>query len=135
MDSQPSGMDREQGSVLLPKFDAQGLMAAVVLDSVTRDVLVVAFMNEEALGLTRETGIAHFWSRSRQEIWKKGETSGHILTVKDMLIDCDQDAVVLLAEPAGPTCHTGVQSCFYRKLESGGEGGAAFSDTLVKVKT
>lgn len=133
MESQSTRLDREQGSVLLPKFDAQGLMSAVVLDSVNRDVLMIAFMDEEALRLTRETGCAHFWSRSRQKIWMKGETSGHVLKVCEMLFDCDQDAVVLLAEPAGPTCHTGVRSCFYRKLESGDAKGEAFSDVLVKV--
>ncbi len=135
MDSQISGVDRETGSALLPKFDAQGLLSAVVVDSATRDVLMVAFMDQEALRLTRETGQAHFWSRSRRSIWLKGETSGNVLTVKEMLVDCDQDAVVLVAEPAGPTCHTGEQSCFYRKLETAGADGQSFSDALVRVKT
>ena len=135
MDSQSSSLEREQGNALLPKFDSQGLISAVALDSESRDVLMVAFMDAEALGLTRETGKAHFWSRSRGKIWMKGESSGHVLNVQEMLIDCDQDAIVLIVEPAGPTCHTGVQSCFYRKLEAGGEGGAYFSDALVKVRT
>ncbi|MEP0191041.1 MAG: phosphoribosyl-AMP cyclohydrolase [Erythrobacter sp.] len=135
MDSQSSRLEREQGNVLLPKYDSQGLICAVALDSATRDVLMVAFMDAEALRLTRETGQAHFWSRSRGRIWMKGESSGHVLSVQEMLIDCDQDAIVLVVEPAGPTCHTGVRSCFYRKLDLSGEGGVGFSDALVKVST
>src|SRR3546814_2117727 len=79
-------------------------------------VLMVAHMNAQALALTRETGIAHFWSRSRASLWKKGETSGHILNVTEMRIDCDQDAIWVRAEPAGPACHTGETSCFYRRI-------------------
>jgi phosphoribosyl-AMP cyclohydrolase len=77
---------------------------------------MVAHMNAQALALTRETGIAHFWSRSRASLWKKGETSGHILNVTEMRIDCDQDAIWVRAEPAGPACHTGETSCFYRRI-------------------
>ena len=114
-----STQEREHGSVLAPKYDASGLISAVVADSSTKDVLVVAFMNEEALRKTIETGRVHFWSRSRQSLWMKGETSGNILKVVDILIDCDQDALVIYAEPHGPTCHTGEASCFYRKIEIG----------------
>ena len=112
-------VDRETGSRFLPKFDSNGLLSAVVLDAASRAVLMVAFMDAEALAATQETGIAHFHSRSRGKLWKKGETSGNVLKVSDILVDCDQDALVLLCEPAGPTCHTGATSCFYRKLEAG----------------
>ncbi|QZD88467.1 phosphoribosyl-AMP cyclohydrolase [Qipengyuania psychrotolerans] len=112
-------VDRETGSRFLPKFDSNGLLSAVVLDASSRVVLMVAFMDAEALAATQETGIAHFHSRSRGKLWKKGETSGNVLKVCDILVDCDQDALVLLCEPAGPACHTGATSCFYRKLEAG----------------
>jgi len=111
--------DPETGTTLQPKFDSAGLLSTVVTDVDSADVLMVAFMNEEALGLTQETGIAHFYSRSRQTLWKKGETSGNILTVQEMRIDCDQDAVWIKATPAGPTCHTGQTSCFYRRIDNG----------------
>lgn len=104
----------------MPKFDDRGLLTAVVTESSSCEVLMVAFMNEEALALTQETGVAHFWSRSRQALWKKGETSGNTLQVDEVLVDCDQDALVLRCTPAGPTCHTGAVSCFYRKLEDDG---------------
>lgn len=111
---------RESGAILDPKYDARGLVTAVVTDHLSGEVLMVAHMNAEAIGLTRETGIAHFWSRSRGRIWKKGETSGHILTVIEMRIDCDQDAIWMRAQPAGPACHTGETSCFYRRVTPGG---------------
>lgn len=100
----------------MPKFDAAGLLTAVVQDSATGEVLMLAFMDEEALSATRKTGIAHFHSRSRGKLWMKGETSGNVLNVVEILVDCDQDALVLKAQPAGPACHTGARSCFYRKL-------------------
>ena len=81
------------------------------------DVLMVAFMDAEALEKTRETGLAHFYSRSRGRLWMKGETSGHVLQVQEILVDCDQDALVIKAIPAGPACHTGAPSCFYRRLD------------------
>lgn len=109
--------DREQGIAFLPRFDAQGLLTAVVVDATTHIVLMVAFMDAEALAMTRETGLAHFHSRSRGRLWLKGETSGHYLKVEEMLVDCDQDALVLQVHAAGPACHTGATSCFYRKLE------------------
>ena len=116
-----SGLDgadeREAGSVLMPKFDTSGLITAVVVDHATKEVLMVAHVNEEALAATEATRIAHFWSRSRQELWKKGETSGNLLHVEDILIDCDQDALVMRVRPDGPACHTGEISCFYRRIE------------------
>lgn len=108
---------REQGDAFLPKFDAAGLLTAVAQDAATGEVLMVAFMDREALEATRETGFAHFHSRSRGRLWKKGESSGHVLAVESILVDCDQDALVLKVRPAGPACHTGERSCFYRKLD------------------
>lgn len=99
-----------------PKFDGQGLLSAVVVDARTRAVLMVAFMDAQALDATRTSGFAHFHSRSRGKLWKKGETSGHTLSVQRILVDCDQDAVVLECVPAGPTCHTGATACFFREL-------------------
>lgn len=101
----------------MPRFDAAGLLTAVVVDAASGAVLMVGFMDAEALAKTRETGFAHFFSRSRRRLWKKGETSGHTLKIEDTLVDCDQDALVLRAVPAGPTCHTGAASCFYRRLD------------------
>lgn len=122
--------EREKGAVFAPKFDAAGLLTAVVVDASDNTVLVVAHMNREALEATLASGRVHFWSRSRKALWLKGETSGHFLEVDEVLVDCDQDALVIRAKPAGPTCHTGAQSCFYRRVEAG-EGGPV----LVKVKT
>ena len=115
--AEPTAEEREQGSEFLPKFDAKGLLTTVVLDSLSEQVLMVAFMDAEALAKTRETGRAHFHSRSRGKLWLKGESSGNYLNVEEILVDCDQDALVLRARPDGPTCHTGERSCFYRKLE------------------
>jgi phosphoribosyl-AMP cyclohydrolase len=106
-------MDAE---ILSPKYDDRGLVPAIVQDANTGQVLMLAWMNAEALELTRKTGLAHFWSRSRQELWRKGATSGNILQVIEVRIDCDQDAILIVAIPAGPTCHTGNTSCFYRKV-------------------
>lgn len=100
-----------------PKFDAQGLLAAVVTDVRSGDVLMVAYMDADALEATRRTGLAHFHSRSRGQLWQKGETSGNVLAVEEILVDCDQDALVLRCRPAGPTCHTGAGSCFFQRLE------------------
>lgn len=108
---------REQGTRFAPKFDSNGLLSAVVVDAATKNVLVVAFMNAEALAATRTTGMVHFWSRSREALWMKGETSGNKLQVERIFVDCDQDALVIHATPAGPTCHTGARTCFYRELE------------------
>ncbi|MBA3055137.1 MAG: phosphoribosyl-AMP cyclohydrolase [Sphingomonadales bacterium] len=108
---------RERGTEFMPKFDAGGLLTAVVVDETSGAVLMVAFMDAAALAATRETGLAHFHSRSRGRLWMKGESSGHVLKVSEILVDCDQDALVLKAAPAGPTCHTGAPSCFYRRLD------------------
>ncbi len=99
------------------KFDEQGLIPAVVQDIHTQEVLMVAWMNPEALEKTQTTGQAHFWSRSRKTLWRKGETSGNILSVYEIRLDCDADTLLLLVTPAGPACHTGERSCFYRVLE------------------
>lgn len=101
------------------KYDERGLIVAVVQDAATRDVLMVAYMDAEALRLTRATGEAHFWSRSRQALWHKGATSGNVQSVREIRYDCDGDALLLLVEPAGPACHTGEISCFYRPLPVG----------------
>ena len=112
--------EREQGDAFLPKFDSAGLMTAVAQDSANGQVLMVAYMDREALDATRATGFAHFHSRSRGRLWKKGESSGHVLAVDAILVDCDQDALVLKVRPAGPACHTGAVGCFYRALEGDG---------------
>ncbi len=104
---------------LNPKYDANGLITAVVTHAESGALLMVAHMNAEALSLTLETRVAHFWSRSRQLLWKKGETSGNLLHVETVRIDCDQDAVWLVCTPAGPTCHTGADSCFFRTIDNG----------------
>ncbi len=116
-----SNQDREQGGLLDLRFDAAGLITAVVTDHVSGDVLMVAHMNQEALSATMASGEATFFSRSRGRLWKKGETSGNIMRVIEVRIDCDQDAVWLRCEPAGPACHTGESSCFYRRIEHDGE--------------
>ncbi len=111
--------DRESGSVLNPKYDSNDLVTAVITDDSCGDVLMVAHMNQEALALTMDSDIVHFFSRSRQQLWKKGESSGNTLRVVEMRIDCDQDALWIKAVPAGPVCHTGAQNCFYRKVVDG----------------
>jgi phosphoribosyl-AMP cyclohydrolase len=98
------------------KFDDQGLIPAVVQDAETLQVLMVAWMNAEALRLTRASGEAHFWSRSRRSLWRKGATSGNVQRVRAIRYDCDGDTLLLLVDPAGPACHTGAVSCFYRTL-------------------
>ncbi len=110
--------DIESGDVFQPKFDAGGLIPAIVTDATSGAVLMFAFMNDAALRLTLETGIAHFWSRSRNKLWKKGEESGNLLKVTEVRTDCDQDVVWVKASVAGDgvACHTGAVSCFYRKL-------------------
>ena len=108
----------ERGDVFQPKFGPDGLIPAIVTDADTGDVLMFAWMNAEALALTVETGLAHFWTRSRQRIWKKGEESGNLLRVREIRTDCDQDVLWLKAhvEGNGVACHTGARSCFYRAL-------------------
>ncbi len=109
--------DRETGLALDPKYDAAGLVTAVATHGDSGAVLMVAHMNAEALAATLATGEAHFWSRSPGRLWKKGETSGHVLKVREVRIDCDQDALWLIVDPNGPACHTGEASCFYRRIE------------------
>lgn len=98
-------------------FDEKELIPAVVQHAASKEVLMVAWMDEEALRKTEKTGEAHFWSRSRREIWHKGATSGNIQRVQEIRVDCDADTLLLLVEPAGPACHTGQNSCFHRRLE------------------
>ena len=105
------------GAAFAPKFDDKGLLSAVVVDAESHHVLMVAFMDRAALDATLATGKAHFHSRSRNALWMTGESSGNVLTVKEILVDCDQDALVLRCVPAGPTCHTGATSCFFRTLD------------------
>jgi phosphoribosyl-AMP cyclohydrolase len=109
----------EEGSLFMPKFDTAGLITAVTVDAVTNEVLMVAHMNEEALRRTIESGEAWYWSRSRGELWHKGDTSGQIQSVVDIRVDCDQDCLLLRVNVAGDggCCHTGRRACFYRKIE------------------
>jgi phosphoribosyl-AMP cyclohydrolase len=100
------------------QWDANGLVPAIVQDHETKQVLMMAYMNAESLAKTLETGTAHFWSRRRQRLWMKGETSGHIQRVREIRYDCDGDTLLLLVDPQGPACHTGQVSCFYRSLGS-----------------
>ncbi len=99
------------------KFNKDGLIPAIIQDFETKEVLMLAYMNEEALRRTKESGRTWFWSRSRQEYWCKGETSGHKQFVKEMKYDCDADTLLILVEQIGAACHTGNRSCFYRTLE------------------
>jgi phosphoribosyl-ATP pyrophosphohydrolase/phosphoribosyl-AMP cyclohydrolase len=98
-------------------FDANGLIPAIIQDTLTGRVLMLGWMNEESLRRTRESGEVWFWSRSRQELWHKGATSGNVLRVRELRADCDADALLVRAEPAGPTCHTGRESCFWQGLD------------------
>lgn len=117
---------REHGTAFMPRFDSAGLLSAVVQHATTGEVLMVAFMDAEAIAATKATGLAHFHSRSRGRLWKKGESSGDVLKVVELRVDCDQDALLIRALPAGPTCHTGARSCFYRVLDG---------DALAPVRT
>ena len=107
----------DTSTALDPAWDAAGLVTAVVTARGTGELLMVAHMDRAALAATQASGEAHFWSRSRRRLWKKGETSGNVLHIVEMRIDCDQDAVQLIVEAAGPACHTGATSCFYRRIE------------------
>ena len=118
--SNHNAIERESGTRFMPRFDDKGLLTAIAVDSVTSQILMVAFMNAEALAKTRETGLATFWSRSRESLWCKGETSGHYLKLQEIRVDCDQDALVLIVTPQGPACHTGAPSCFYRRVTDTG---------------
>ncbi len=120
-----SKAELEEGLNLTPKFDSNGLITVVTTDHVTGDVLMVAHMNAEALSRSLETGQAWYWSRSRQKLWLKGETSGHTQRLLEMRIDCDQDAIWIKVEQTGPACHTERRSCFYRQIPFGGANNAA----------
>ena len=117
----PDTLALERGALLAPRFDAQGLIAAVATHAQTGEVLMLAWMDSQALKATLDTGQAHYFSRSRQTLWRKGETSGQTQTVTEIRVDCDQDAVWLKVLPAGDggACHVGFRSCFYRVVESG----------------
>jgi phosphoribosyl-AMP cyclohydrolase len=119
-DAAPVGI--EESDRFTPRFDENGLIPCIAIDAANGDVLMMAWMNEEALRLTLETGFAHYWSRSRQRIWKKGETSGALQRVVEVLTDCDQDVVLVRAEigERAGTCHTGRTTCFYRSIPLGG---------------
>jgi phosphoribosyl-AMP cyclohydrolase len=122
----PSTHDIEEGLALTPKFDADGLVTAVVTDAKSGDVLMVAHMNEEALRKTIASGEAWYYSRSRRALWKKGETSGHVQRVIELRVDCDQDALWLkVDQKGGGACHTGRRSCFYRAVPLGETGAVA----------
>lgn len=110
----------EENTAFSPRFDGAGLVSAIVVDAHDGQLLMLAHMNAEAIRLTLESGKLHFWSRSRQQMWLKGETSGNFLTLVEMRVDCDQDALLILARPAGPACHTGRRSCFYRRVGADG---------------
>lgn len=129
----PAGLDHhalEAGEVFAPRFDEKGLITVVTIEAESSDVLMVAHMNAEALALTLETGIAHYWSRSRQSLWKKGETSGELQQVVALRTDCDQDCLVMSVHQTGrgAACHTGRKSCFYRRVTLE-EGKAGLQDT------
>lgn len=121
--SRGSTSEIEEGRAFAPKFDNDGLITAVVTDAVSGDLLMVAHMNAEALQKTIASGEAHFYSRSRQKLWKKGEESGHVQKVVEIRVDCDQDALQLKVQQHGPgACHTGRRSCFYRAVPVGQSG-------------
>lgn len=123
-----SSSDKDETNALSPNFDTDGLIAAIAQDYKTKDVLMLAWMNEQAFQKTMQTGEAHYWSRSRGELWHKGATSGSVQTVHEIRIDCDQDAVILMVEQAGTgACHTGRETCFYRKVEKDEAGNEILS--------
>jgi phosphoribosyl-AMP cyclohydrolase len=112
----------EEGTAFTPRFDAEGLIVCITKDARDGEILMLAYMNAEALRLTIETGVAHYWSRSRKTLWQKGDTSGQTQKVIEIRTDCDQDAVLMTVKPGGDggACHTGRRSCFYRKVVFGG---------------
>lgn len=113
-------LELEEGAALTPRFNADGLITAVAVDHATREILMLAHMNAEALAKTLESGDVWYFSRSRNELWRKGATSGHTQRLIEVRVDCDQDAVILIIEQNGPACHTGRRSCFYRRVEMAG---------------
>ncbi len=118
----------EEGDALRLRFDANGLVAAAATSAADGRLLMIAWMNDEALRETLRTGEAHYWSRSRRKLWRKGETSGNVQAVKEIRVDCDQDAVELVVEEAGPACHTGRRTCFYRRIDADGDAKLVFED-------
>lgn len=117
------------------RYDASGLIPAIIQDNASGEVLMMAFMNEASLRMTVETGYTHFWSRSRGKLWKKGETSGHVQEVREILVDCDADTLLIKVVQRGPgACHTGHRSCFYRDLNGVEKKGTVFSATEVYGK-
>ncbi len=122
-----AGKEIEEGLKFTPKFGSDGLITAISQDAKTGDVLMVAYMNQEALALTLETGNAVFFSRSRQKLWKKGEQSGHVQKVRQVLVDCDQDCLILKVTVDQGQCHVGYQSCFYRTVKPGTESELEFT--------
>jgi phosphoribosyl-AMP cyclohydrolase len=128
--------DVEEGNDFSPKFDGDGLIPALAMDATTREPLMLAYMNEESLRRTLEIGEAVYWSRSRQEFWHKGATSGHTQKIVEIRTDCDQDAIILLVEQIGAgACHTGRNSCFYRKVVASGTLGIAKLESTGPGKT
>ena len=126
----------EESLEFAPKFDKDGLIPALAMDAVTKEPLMLAYMNEESLRRTLEIGEAVYWSRSRQEFWHKGATSGHIQKVREIRTDCDQDALILMVEQIGAgACHSGRNSCFYRKVLAPKEGEKAKLDWIESEKT
>ena len=115
------------------KYDASGLIPTVVQDFASGDILMVAFANAEAVRLTGETAIAHFWSRSRGKLWKKGESSGNVLRVREVRTDCDRDCLLVVADPAGPTCHTNARTCFGETTATAA-GAAAALDAVISAR-
>jgi phosphoribosyl-AMP cyclohydrolase len=111
----------EEGLGFIPKFDDKGLITAIAQDAETGQVLMVAYMNDEALALTIERGMAVYYSRSRKKLWKKGEESGHVQKIEQILVDCDQDCLILKVRVDAGQCHVGYKSCFYRKLSEGSQ--------------
>ena len=128
MSTSSDNNDREQGLKFQPKFDSAGLVTCVATDAGSGEVLMVAHMNAEALRKTIESGDAWYFSRSRNALWRKGETSGHTQRVVEMRMDCDQDAVWIKVEQVGAACHTGRRSCFYRAVKNGDGAALSFVD-------
>ena len=128
--AQATKADIEEGTAFQPRFDRDGLVACVTLDDRDGAVLMLAYMNQEALRATLETEIAHYWSRSRGTLWRKGDTSGQVQRVVELRTDCDQDAIVMRVVPGGDggACHTGRRSCFYRRLRLDGTAIALVPD-------
>lgn len=126
----------EEGTELAPKFDSHGLLPVVTTDAASGEVLMLGYMNDEALAKTIETGQAHYWSRSRQCLWRKGATSGFVQTVVEMRIDDDQDSIWLRVEiEGGASCHVGYRSCFYRSVPLGGKAGGVVLNQVEQNKT